>query len=107
MDTRSSPQGILLAHLVNKIAKLGIDLWPTAQIPGLPAPPSPKAHPMPTHDGFRMDNHQRFSEFRPQPQQPNQHRAVETIEANPLGLPSIKHTQLVAEKKHFRFQACT
>jgi hypothetical protein len=62
---------------------------------------------MPAHDGLRLDDHHRFSEFRPQPQQPNQHRAIETIEANPLGLPSIKHAQLVAEKKDFSFQACT
>ena len=76
MNARGSPQRILLTHTLNKVAKLAIDFRPAAEVAGLPAPPRPKAHAMPTHDRLRPDDRDGTADIREKTIEPDQDGGV-------------------------------
>ena len=84
MNARGSPERILLAHTLDKVAKLAIDFRPAAEVAGLPAPPRPKAHAMPTHDRLRPDDRDGTADIREKTIERDQDRTIQSIGPAPL-----------------------
>lgn len=56
VDSRCPPQWIWLAHLLDYLSRLSVDLRPADSQTALPSPLKPKAFASPSHGGFGLHN---------------------------------------------------
>jgi len=60
VDSRRSPQEVLLAHPSDEVADLAVDPRAATTPAGCPAPIGPKAAPMPPDNRFGLDHGDRI-----------------------------------------------
>lgn len=95
---RSSPQvGFLVRHLYDQFLQLGRNSRPSSGF-RFPPPKQPKAFPMPSDEGIRLDNSQSLSPRKQTGKQYQSEPASITRSAGP-DLALQVQSQLLAEKK--------
>src|SRR5882757_4360703 len=76
MDAGRAPKPVGQAHLPDQVPDLAGDLWPTASRARLPAPVQSEARPMPSNNGFRLDNRDGVQHRRKQVIEPDKDQSV-------------------------------
>ena len=76
MDPGRAPLRIFLAHSLNEITQVTIDLRPPCPISRFPTPERCKANAMPPQNGLRLNHLGHAEQARPEPGHPGEQRAV-------------------------------
>ena len=83
MDARRAPQWILDAHPPDQCAQFRVDLRPTSQGAGFPAPIPAKAGTMPAHEGLGPDDRDDLEERRKPTIQLDEEQAIAVRKLDP------------------------
>src|ERR1700757_3427357 len=105
MNARRTPQPVGQAHLPDQAADLPRYLRPTATRARLPAPVQSEAHPMPSHDGFRLDDRDGAQHGWEQPIEPNEDQSIGDRQSRLRGNLSTQHVQLMPENQVLGFES--
>src|SRR5258708_70123 len=104
MDAGRAPKPVGQAHLPDQAPDLAGDLWPTASRARLPAPVQPEARPMPSNNGFRLDNRDGVQHRRKQAIEPDEEQSIRQRQLWPRGYALAQHTQLVPQQNDLSLQ---
>src|ERR1035441_8721977 len=77
VDMRRTPERVLKAHSLDKVAHLFVDLRSAAERTGFPSPERTEAFAMPIHDRLRSDNRYGIKDARKAAVEPNEQRAID------------------------------
>jgi hypothetical protein len=106
MDPWRTPEKVLTGHLGNQIADLtGNPVTPTspATTRSIPRNRGP-AVTVPAQDGFRLDDHQALTPFRPPTRQQHRKQPIKATEARATSSTALQHRNLMAQRDRFRQQ---
>jgi hypothetical protein len=104
VDAWRTPKRVLLAHPLDQIAQVTINLRSPCPIPRLPAPKRSEACPMPAQDRLGPHHLHRIEQIRPKPNHPNQQDPIDAAQPKPPRRLSQCNVQLVTKKQILNFK---
>src|SRR4030088_2427704 len=104
MDAGRTPKPVGQAHLPDQAPDLAGYLWPTALRARLPAPVPSEARPMPSNNGFRLDNRDGVQHRRKQAIEPDKDQSVGDRQLRVRGNAPAQHVQLMPQQDDLGFQ---